>query len=99
MLTRGQGEPSGIVSGSCGLSSVHGQPVLPGGGGGSSLRVGQRMGTSIFWNGASGRKTYEERLGGRFATAANPAGDGDQDVLRLGLHMIHQTIPAQSGLL
>jgi hypothetical protein len=36
--------PSGIVSGSCGLSSVHGQPVRPGGGGGSSLSVGQRMG-------------------------------------------------------
>src|SRR5713226_3769098 len=43
ILIRGQGRPSGIVSGNCGLSSVHGQPVLPGGGGESSIRVGQRI--------------------------------------------------------
>ncbi len=43
MLTRGQSEPSGMGAGTWGLSSVHGQPVLPGGGGGSSLRIGQRM--------------------------------------------------------
>ncbi len=36
-----------MASGSCGLSSVHGQPVLSGGGGGSSLRGGQRMVTSV----------------------------------------------------
>ncbi len=43
MLMRGQEEPSGIKSGSCGLSSVHGQPVLPDVDAGSSLRVGQRI--------------------------------------------------------
>ncbi len=41
MLTCGQGEPPGTVPGNCRLSSVHGQSVLPGRGGGSSLRVGQ----------------------------------------------------------
>jgi hypothetical protein len=30
MLTRGQGVPSDMMSGSCGLSTVHGQPVLLG---------------------------------------------------------------------
>ena len=34
---------TGISSGSCLLSSVHGQPVRPGGGGGSSVKVGQRI--------------------------------------------------------
>src|SRR3990172_12469327 len=43
MLTRGQGRPSCIVCGSCRLPSIHGQPVLPGKGGGSSLSVGQSM--------------------------------------------------------
>ena len=35
-LMRGQAPPSGIVARSDALASVHGQPVLPGGGGGSS---------------------------------------------------------------
>src|SRR5437870_3735475 len=43
MLIRGQTQPSGIVSGSCALSSVHGQPVLPGDGGRSCDNVGQRI--------------------------------------------------------
>ena len=43
MLTRGQGEPSGIVSGRLETSSVQGQPARPGGGGGSSASVGQRI--------------------------------------------------------
>lgn len=50
MLTLGQGaacpepaEESGITSGNCRLSSVHGQPVLPAGGGGSSVKTGQRI--------------------------------------------------------
>ena len=43
MLIRGQGEPSGIVFGSESLASVQGQPVLPGGGGGSSVMLGQRI--------------------------------------------------------
>ena len=37
MLILGQGEPSGIVGGSGSDSSVHGQPVLPGGGGGKII--------------------------------------------------------------
>src|SRR5690242_17167742 len=41
-LTRGQLWPSGLVSGNSRLSSVHGQPILPGGGGGRSASVGQR---------------------------------------------------------
>ena len=41
MLILGHGSPPGIVSGNCWLTSVHGQPVLPGGGGGSSFKVGQ----------------------------------------------------------
>ena len=41
---RGQGEPSGILSGKRGLSSVHGQPVFPSGGGGrSARRIGQLL--------------------------------------------------------
>lgn len=47
MLMRGQGEPSGMVSGSWGDSSVQGQPVFPGGGGGSSASVGERIVFSI----------------------------------------------------
>jgi len=43
MLIRGQEELSGNLSGSNGISSVQGQPVLSGGGGGSSVRVGQRI--------------------------------------------------------
>jgi len=64
MLTRGQGEPlvllglsvveeslveeSGIVSGNRELCSVHGQPVLPAGGGGNSLKLGQRIVYSLL---------------------------------------------------
>ena len=43
MEMRGQGVPSGRTAGSCGVSTVHGQPVLPAGGGGRSASVGQRM--------------------------------------------------------
>jgi len=43
MLIRGHDRPPGIGSGSGGVSSVQGQPVLPEGGGGSCSRVGQRM--------------------------------------------------------
>ena len=43
MLMRGQAPPSGMVAGSEMLASVHGHPVLPGGGGGSSFRLGQRI--------------------------------------------------------
>src|SRR2546430_6231661 len=43
MLTRGHGEPSDlVVSGARMPSSVHGQAVLPGGGGGSWASVGHR---------------------------------------------------------
>ncbi len=49
MLIVGHGEPSIVVSVSCGLSSVHGQPVLPGGGVGSSLSVGQRISQPELW--------------------------------------------------
>src|SRR5262245_44703343 len=38
---RGHALPSGINDGSDSLASVHGQPVLPGGGGGSCCRLGQ----------------------------------------------------------
>ena len=37
---RGQGVPSARKAGSCGVSTVHGQPGLPGGGGGRSASVG-----------------------------------------------------------
>ena len=47
MLMRGHGEPLGIFSGSGRVSSVHGQPVLRGIGGGSSLSVGQRIEASL----------------------------------------------------
>jgi len=40
-LTRGHGVSAGVLGGSCALSSVHGQPVLPGGGGGSWSSVGE----------------------------------------------------------
>src|SRR5918994_2255755 len=40
MLTRGHREPSGLTSGVLMPSSVHGQPALPGGGGGSSTSAG-----------------------------------------------------------
>lgn len=43
MLTLGQGEPSGMVAGNWADSSVQGQPVLPAGGEGSSVNVGQRI--------------------------------------------------------
>ena len=43
ILTRGQGEPSGMASGRWGLATVQGQPARPGGGGGSSVRVGLRI--------------------------------------------------------
>jgi len=50
MLIRGHEEPHDIVLGRCTLSSVQGQPVLPAGGGGRAVRVGQC--TSILrWNG------------------------------------------------
>lgn len=40
-LRRGQDWPSDMVSGNGTLSSVHGQPVVPGGGGGRSRNLGQ----------------------------------------------------------
>jgi hypothetical protein len=43
---RGHGLPSDIASGRRALSTVHGHPVLPAGGGGSSARVGQRIGSN-----------------------------------------------------
>ena len=48
MEMRGQGEPSVRVGGKGGVSTVHGQPVLPSGGGGSSAKVGQRMKCSVL---------------------------------------------------
>lgn len=48
MLNRSQGEPSGMVSGRRGPSSVHGQPDLSGGDRGSSFRFGQRMADFIY---------------------------------------------------
>ena len=49
MLTRGHGDPLGKVSGTCRVSSVHGQPVRPGGGGGSSAIVAERMDPRQIW--------------------------------------------------
>jgi hypothetical protein len=43
MLILGQGWPLGITSGSCGDSSVHGQPCLSADGLGSIARVGDLM--------------------------------------------------------
>src|SRR5512138_2366083 len=43
MLIRGQGEPPAQASEICWVSSVQGQPLVPGGGEGSSARVGQRI--------------------------------------------------------
>jgi len=43
MLILGDGLPSGMASGSCGLSPIHRQPLRPAAGGGSSLNVGQRI--------------------------------------------------------
>ncbi len=43
ILIFGHGLPSGVVSGIWEASAAQGQPVLPGGGGGSSNRVGQRI--------------------------------------------------------
>jgi hypothetical protein len=40
-LMRGQVDPPGALSANLELSSVHGQPLLPGGGGGKSLSFGQ----------------------------------------------------------
>src|SRR5262249_39110765 len=40
-LTRGHTAPSGIAGGNAALATVHGQPVRPGGGAGSSCRLGQ----------------------------------------------------------
>lgn len=48
MLMLGQLEPSGMNSGSCRLPSNQGQPLLPGGEGGSSARVGGEI--MISWN-------------------------------------------------
>ena len=45
MLMRGHEQPSGVVSRSCGLSSLQGHSILPGLGGGRSVRVGQR----VYW--------------------------------------------------
>src|SRR6185503_541023 len=42
-----QGRPSGIAAGAGSVTSVHGQPVLPGGGAGSSSRSGDFNGPSI----------------------------------------------------
>src|SRR4051794_28944113 len=44
MLMRGHSARSGMQSGRRGHSLVHGQPVLPGGGDGSSFKEGQRIG-------------------------------------------------------
>jgi hypothetical protein len=43
MLIRGQARLSDLASDRTELSAVQGQPVLPGGEGGSSLKVGQRI--------------------------------------------------------
>jgi len=43
MVILGQGDPSGLQGGKQVDSSVHGQPCLSRGGGGSSLKVGQRI--------------------------------------------------------
>lgn len=43
MLMRGQSLPPGKAGGSAGVSMVHGQPLCPEGGGGSALRLGQRI--------------------------------------------------------
>lgn len=51
--------PSNKLSRDYGLSSVHGQPVFPGGGGGSSFNVGQRIGTPQTTDG--GRWAMAER--------------------------------------
>jgi hypothetical protein len=40
---RGQAEPSVRAGGNAGVSIVHGHPILPNGGGGSSASVGQRI--------------------------------------------------------
>lgn len=48
MVIRGHSRPAGVRCCKGVLSSVHGQPVLRGGGGGSSLKVGQRMGLLSF---------------------------------------------------
>src|SRR5690349_3054558 len=45
-VSLGQGRPVGAASGSRALSAVHGQPVLCGGGGGRSARLGQRTAAS-----------------------------------------------------
>jgi hypothetical protein len=39
----GHGTPAGAVAGSGGVSTVQGQPVRPGGGGGNSANLGQCM--------------------------------------------------------
>ena len=43
MLIRGHARPSAMCGAGAPLSSVHGQPVLPAGGGGNSWRFGQRL--------------------------------------------------------
>jgi hypothetical protein len=46
--TLGHGAPLGRRAGAGVLATVHGQPILPGGGGGSCSRVGQRKMNSGF---------------------------------------------------
>ena len=75
MLIRGHGEPSGIVSGSCGLSSVHGQPVLPGGGGGISVTLGQLMAIDTPVSGSArtnGIRTAHKNAGERILHRESP---------------------------
>src|SRR5215218_4837251 len=58
MLTRGHQEPSGLMSGVLMPSSVHGQPALPGGGGGSSTSAGHLTLTGRH-EGLRRRRRYE----------------------------------------
>ena len=53
MLILGQDEPSVTVPDGSRVSSVHGQPILPGGGGGSLARVGQRIRLAGLFHGES----------------------------------------------
>lgn len=63
MLMRGHASPDGVVGGNAVLASVHGQPVVPRGGGGRSRRLGLRIQTSgsargltaVQWKGCLGQ--------------------------------------------
>src|SRR6266568_4062303 len=89
MLMRGHGWLPGIRSGRRALSSVHGQPLLSGGGGGSSFKEGQCMG-SVFDSVAEPTPPVL-----RFQPESFPEGrfENEQAIRFLpGLHTVHSSV-------